>query len=89
MRALRILWDAEDDPDGNVQHIAAHDLTIEDVEAVLASPTSRGNSRSTGLPVVWGYVADGRYILVVYESVDQETLRVVTAYEVPEPGAET
>jgi hypothetical protein len=26
-----IIWDLDDDPDGNVQHIADHDLTKEEV----------------------------------------------------------
>lgn len=85
MDFLRILWDDEEDPDGNVQHIADHDLTVEDVEHVLRNPSSEGVSRSTKLPVVWGYTSDDRYVIVVYEEGDEETIRVITAYEVPEP----
>jgi uncharacterized DUF497 family protein len=33
-----LLWDSEDDPDGNVAHIAEHGVTIEDVEEVFADP---------------------------------------------------
>jgi uncharacterized DUF497 family protein len=58
---------------------------VEDVEQVLNNPNCEGVSRSTGLPVVWGYTSDDRFILVVYEEVDEETIRVITAYEVPEP----
>jgi len=86
MDFLRILWDHEEDPDGNVHHIADHELTVEDIEHVLSNPSSEGVSRSTGSPVVWGYTSADRYIIVVYEEVDQETIRVITAYEVPEPG---
>ena len=82
-----IFWDEDDDPQGNVQHIAEHDLTIEDVEEVLADPTSEGNSNSSGFPAVWGHVPDGRFIIVVFEEIDEDTVRVVTAYEVPEPKA--
>ena len=85
MDFFRIIWDDENDPNGNVEHIAQHGLTIEDVEHVLANPASEGISKSTGLPVVWGYTADGVYIIVVYEQVDERTLRVITAYEVSEP----
>lgn len=88
MEFLRILWDDENDSDGNVQHIAEHDLAIEDVEHVLACPSSKGVSKSTGLPVVWGYTPDERYVIVVYEVVDGETIRVITAYEVSEPRRE-
>ncbi len=85
MNIFRILWDDPDDPDGNVQHIADHGLTIEDVEEVLSDPTSEGVSASTGRPCVWGYTQEDVYIIVVYEEIDQDTIRVVTAYEVPEP----
>ena len=85
MSFFRILWDDPDDPDGNVHHIAEHGLDIEDVEEVLGSPTSEGVSASSGLPVVWGYTLEGVYILVVFERVDEEMIRVVTAYQVPEP----
>lgn len=30
-----IIWDLPDDPDGNVLHIAEHDITIDEVEEVL------------------------------------------------------
>jgi uncharacterized DUF497 family protein len=85
MKYSSIIWDEDDDPGGNVQHIAEHDLTIEDVEAVLAAPTSEGHSKSSGLPAVWGYVPDGRFIIVIFDEVDEDTIRVSTAYEVPEP----
>ena len=83
--AYRIfLWDDEIDPHGNVEHVAEHDLTVEDVELVLKHPTEKGLSKSTGLLAAWGYTPDGRFIIVVYEEVDEETVRPVTAYEVPE-----
>ncbi len=55
------------DPDGNVEHIAEHGLTMDDVEHVLANPSSEGVSRSSGLPVAWGYTPDDRYIIGFYE----------------------
>lgn len=79
-----ILWDDADDPDGNIQHIADHGLEIEDVEWVLGAPISEGTSRSSGRPAVWGYTPEGLYIIVIYERIDDDTIRVVTAYEVPE-----
>jgi uncharacterized DUF497 family protein len=85
MNIFRIIWDDPDDPNGNVQHIAEHGLSIEDVEEVLSNPTSDGSSASSGLPCVWGYTIEGIYIIFVYEEVDPDTIRIVTAYEVREP----
>jgi uncharacterized DUF497 family protein len=85
MKPFRILWHEPDDPQGNVQHIAEHGLTMDDAEEVLANPTSDGTSASTGLPCVWGYTLEGAYIIAVYEEVEQDAIRVVRAYEVPEP----
>lgn len=85
MKYSIIIWDPDDDPEGNVQHIAEHDLTIDDVAKVLSAPVSEGQSNSSGLPAVWGYVPDGRFIIVVFEEIDEDTVYVVTAYEVPEP----
>jgi uncharacterized DUF497 family protein len=89
MKYSSIIWDEDNDPRGNVQHIAEHDLTVEDVEDVLAAPMSTGSSDSTGLPAAWGHVPDGRFIMVVFEEIDDDTIRVVTAYEVPEPRRRT
>jgi hypothetical protein len=84
-----IVWDLEDDPDGNVQHILEHGVTVEETEEVLLDPrSSRAVSRSSGLPTAFGWTATGRYLAVVYELVDDDplTLRPVTAYDVPPPG---
>ncbi len=84
MKFFRIFWDDPDDPDGNVQHIAEHGLSIDDVE-VLENPTSEGFSASSGRPCVWGYSLEKVYIIVIYEVIDEDSIRVTTAYEVPEP----
>ena len=84
MEVWSFFWDDEDDPNGNVEHIAEHDLTVDDVEHVVKNPTAEGTSKSSGLPAVWGYAPDGRYIIVVFEEVAENTVRVITAYEVPE-----
>jgi len=85
MRFLSILWDEDDEPDGNVQHIAEHGLLIEDVEFVLENPVSESESGSTRRPCCFGYTSDGDFIIVIYEQVDEDTIYPVTAYEVPEP----
>jgi uncharacterized DUF497 family protein len=79
----QIIWN--DEPDGNVAHIEEHDLTVDDVEHVLANPERETVSRSSGLPCVFGTTPDGRYIIVVYEQVDEDTVYPVTAYEVTAP----
>jgi hypothetical protein len=43
-------------------------------------------SRSSDLPAVWGFTDDGRYVIAVYEEIDEITILPVTAYEVPEPS---
>jgi uncharacterized DUF497 family protein len=78
-----IIWDPS--PGGNVEHIEEHGREIEDVQHVLEHYDSTGVSRSTGSPCVFGYTPDGRYITVVYEEVDGDTIVPVTAYDVPEP----
>jgi uncharacterized DUF497 family protein len=80
----QIIWN--DEPDGNIEHIEEHGLTVEDVEHVLANAESKSTSRSSGLPCVFGYTPDGTHIIVVYEVIDADTIYPTTAYEVPEPG---
>ena len=79
----QIIWN--DEPGGNIEHVEEHGLTVEDVEHVLHNPESRDVSRSSGQPCVFGHGPDGRFIIVVYEMVDEDTVNPVTAYEVPEP----
>jgi hypothetical protein len=84
----RIIWDLEDDPEGNVQHLIEHDVTIEEAEQVLLDPQSnRAVSRSSGLPTAFGWTSTGRHLAVVYEHVDDDplTFRPVTAYDTPPP----
>ena len=75
---------ADDDPEGNVQHLADHGLSKEDVELVLRNPNANAISRSSGLPAVFGYTPSDEHVIVVFESIDPHTIRVVTAYEIPE-----
>ncbi|NLS94926.1 MAG: DUF4258 domain-containing protein [Planctomycetaceae bacterium] len=85
MTFLWIVWDDEDDSLGNVQHIAEHGLTTDEVEAVLNSPDSTANSTSSGLPCVFGFTPTGEYIIVVFERVDEDSVYPITAYHVSEP----
>jgi len=77
-----ILWDLDDDPDGNVQHCADHGITKEEIEEVLENPEDVDISRSSGRPVAFGDTSAGRHLMVVYESIDAGTVYPITAYEV-------
>lgn len=85
MRFVQIVWDDDDNPEGNVQHIAEHGLTIGDVEHVLENPSSESASGSTDRTCCFGHTPGGDYIIVIYEQYDDDTIYPVTAYEVPEP----
>jgi hypothetical protein len=85
MRSFQVIWDDDDDVDGNVQHIAEHGLTIEDVELVLENPTQEGAGAQTGRPCCFGYTPGGDFIIVIFDQIDADTIYPVTAYEVPEP----
>jgi uncharacterized DUF497 family protein len=82
-------WDLDDDTEGNVQHIAEHGLTKEEVEDVLsdsANPTDE--SHSSGRPATFGWTKTGKHIIVVWEEVEEDPLTVypITAYETPPPA---
>lgn len=78
-----IIWDLDDDPDGNVWHCAEHGVTKEEVEEVFQNPTDIDVSYSSGRPVVFGDTRAGRRLMVVYEQIDVHTVCPVTAYDVP------
>jgi uncharacterized DUF497 family protein len=78
-----ILWDRDDDPDGNARHCAEHVVSKDEVEEVLLHPTDMDVSRSSGRPVAFGDTRDGRHLLVVFELIDEHTIYPITAYEVP------
>ena len=80
-----IAWDMEDDPKGNVQHIAANGITMEEVEEVLLDENNPvGESRSSGRPMTFGETSTGKKIAVVWEQALDNPLiiRPVTAFEV-------
>ena len=84
MSYLQILWDEDDNPEGNVQHIAEHGLTIEDVEFVIENAESESVSRSSDRPCVFGTTPCGEHIIVIFEELKDDIIYPVTAYEVPE-----
>jgi uncharacterized DUF497 family protein len=83
---VSIIWDLDDDEEGNVLHIAEHGLEKDDVAYIFDHPIGIGTSDSSKRPMIFGYAPDGRYITVIYEQIDEDTVCPVTAFEVPEPG---
>jgi hypothetical protein len=80
-----VIWD--DEPGGNVEHTAEHDITPEEVEDVVRNPDNETDvSHSSGNPITFGWTQTGRHIAVVWEEVDDDprTIYPITAYEVPE-----
>ena len=88
MRIDRIIWDLDDEVGGNVQHVAEHGITPEEVDEVLfmADEEAVIPSFSTGSPMVFGRTSTGKYIAVVFVIVEETpfAVRPVTAYEVEE-----
>lgn len=83
----QIVWDLEDDPDGNVQqHIAEHGLSVDEVEDVLYAADEVLASHSSGRPITFGETRTGRHIAVVFDIIDEDPLSVspITAYETEE-----
>ena len=80
MPYFHFVWTEE-----TIQHVAQHGISQEDFEAVVCDPVGTDRSRSSGLPVAFGYTSDGRYIIAVFQEIDDVTLFPVTAYEVDEP----
>lgn len=80
------LWD--DAPGGNVEHIAEHNLTPEEVESAFNNIETETTSRSTGRPAIFGRTLYDEVVFVAYE-VDndddgRELIYVHTAYFVDE-----
>jgi hypothetical protein len=66
-------------------HLAEHDVSPEDFENVVSKPVIQDYSHASGSPAAFGYTEDGRYIIAVYDYLDDMTVLPITAYEVPEP----
>lgn len=79
-----VIWD--DEPGGNVEHVAEHGLTPDEVDEVLRDDTiPTAHSRSTGQPCKFGHTSTGKYIIVIWSEEGPGIIYPQTAYEVPEP----
>ncbi len=86
MMSVTIIWDLDDDEEGNVRHIAQHGIDKADIAHVFDNPVGFDTSDSSNRPMVFGYAIDDRYIAVIYEQIDGDTVYPITAFEVPEPS---
>ena len=78
-----VIWD--DEPGGNVEHVAEHGLTPDEAAEVLLAPLIPvDRSRSSGRPCKFGRTSTGKHIIVVWDEVsdDPPMIYPVTAYEV-------
>ena len=86
MADIVIIWDLEDDPDGNYRHIVdGHDVTIAEVEEVMKKRANRTViSKTSGNPVTFGKTKSGKFIAVVWEHINDDPLTIypITAYPV-------
>jgi uncharacterized DUF497 family protein len=67
------------------RYIAEHDITAKEFERVVMNPVDVDKSESSGRDAAFGYTQDGRFIIAIFEYLDDITILPVTAYEVPEP----
>ena len=87
-----IVWDDEDDPDGNYHHIVGTgEVAADEVEEVLREHSGGpdGTSEATGAPLVFGWTGSGKHIVVIYRDESDDDLvviRPVAVYPVREYG---
>jgi hypothetical protein len=86
-RQVTVIWDLEDDADGNYMHIVIeHGVSQDEVDDVMADPNNpTTESDSSGRPITFGWTYTGRHIAVVWDPVsdDPYTIKPVTAYDAP------
>lgn len=70
-----------------IDHLAEHDVSVEDFEFVVRNSTRRVKSRGSGHPAAFGFAPDGRYLFCVYQKLPDGTLMPDTADEVDPFGS--
>jgi hypothetical protein len=85
-----IIWDLEDDPEGNYVHIVVeHEVTQDEVDDVMSDPTNpTTESDSSGRPITFGWTQTCRYLAVLWDLISDDpfTIKPVTAYDAPPPA---
>ena len=85
---ITVIWDLDDDPQGNVQYIAQHGITKDEYEEVLDNHHNEAViSNSSGRPAAFGETSTGKYIMIIWEHVDDDPLTIYpfNAYETSPP----
>jgi hypothetical protein len=82
MPYFEFLW-----TDEILKHLAEHGIGQDEFEDVACDPDETDVSHSSGREIAFGWTTDGRYIVAIYEHLDELMILPVTAYEVPEPGS--
>lgn len=90
MGHVHIIWDSEDDPQGNYWHIVidGHGVTQEETDEVIRNyHVEAVPSRSSGQSITFGWASTGKYLAVVFEHVQDDPVTVypLTAYPVAPP----
>ena len=80
MPHIEVIW--TEGSDGNIAHLAEHDVSPEEAEEVLREPVAMDVSRTSGRPIAFGITRSGRKLAVVFEKLDRITVYPITAYEV-------
>jgi hypothetical protein len=72
MATISVIWDLDDDPSGNVQHISHNGVTKDEVEEVLDDHYKDYffSREEPHRPITFGYTTTGKYIAVVFNVVD-------------------
>lgn len=86
MQIDEVWWGLDDDPTGNIQHLAANGVSREEAEEVLLDPDNETEySRASGLPATFGWTSTGKHLIVIWERLSARPLIVypITAFEVP------
>lgn len=89
MASVECIWDLASDPEGNVQHIAEHGITVEEAEEIVRDRYEAAVASATsGRPTVFGWTTTGKHLAVIFEIVDDDLRQVyvVTAFEAPPPA---
>jgi hypothetical protein len=74
---VNCIWDLEEDPEGNVQHIAKHGIKSQEANEVVSNRYEAAlASRSSGRQPVFGWTSTGKHLAVIFEVVDKELPQV-------------